>query len=211
VAQVAPYAEQSKPGEAPRPVDPTAPTLTIKSKDGKDAGKVWLQETDAGIEIIGVIDGPAPNYSKSDADMSFQSHVDVWLSSLDELPTFDALTDWTEKNCEDTFVGPNRRAFCEEKESREIHYPEELARLFVRRWSFAPGDGSRKLRIGRVFEWALLHRAGKKDAVHGAGHYETEGRCEDGSLATNRASRYRYLGSTFRQPEHSRFRRSASQ
>jgi hypothetical protein len=122
-------------------IDSAAPTLELKTKDGKSAGRVWLRQTPAGIEIVGLPDGSAQAYAKSEFDMqNLKAHVDIWLSALGELPTFDARTDFDQEECEDLLTPvSNRRARCEEQQSREVNFPLELGHLFVRYWSLIPG------------------------------------------------------------------------
>jgi hypothetical protein len=137
-AQTISYAGQA--GTLSQAIDSVAPTLELKTKEGKSAGKVWLRETPVGIEVVGRPDGPALDYAKSEFDTQNNAHVDIWLSAVHELPTFGALTDFDQDECEDSAIPfPDRRARCEEKQSREVNYPRELGHLFVRYWSLIPG------------------------------------------------------------------------
>jgi hypothetical protein len=82
-----------------------------------------LRETPAGIEVVGRPDGSAPAYGKSELDMQ-NAHIDIWLSSVGELPTFGAQSDFDQAECEDLRISlPNPRRECEEKQSREVNFP----------------------------------------------------------------------------------------
>jgi hypothetical protein len=119
------------------------PTLTLKSRAGKTTGNIWVTETASGLEIVGALDGKAPSYATSESEISSRDHVDVWLSSLAEIPSFDVGAGHAEMGRDssaDSIGGvPVKRDNCKEWQARQVDYPEQLGRLFIRHWSLAPG------------------------------------------------------------------------
>jgi hypothetical protein len=106
----------------------------LKARSGASAGNLRVIETQAGLQIVGSIDGPAPDYARSATELAAKDRVTVWLSGMPKLPEFEPPASFT---CDNSSSA--EEAKCREKEAAKPDYPANLSRLFVRRWSMAPG------------------------------------------------------------------------
>jgi hypothetical protein len=120
-----------------------AGALDLHPVHGGPGGKVWFQETDAGILIMGKDNIDRPEWARFPLEFRARDHVEVWLAgSKDvEMPEIGWGNQFEHANCK-TYDVTKKRAGTEDCavwEARQGAYRDQLRRLFVRQWQFAPG------------------------------------------------------------------------
>lgn len=134
---------------------PPAFTLT-PGGPGARTGKVWVLKSEAGLVIAGYVDGSAPAFPASAAELMEKDHVEIWLSAVPnpELPVIgwgnqfgDTELPKGEDSCADVGKATGQELDkegieqCVEWANKQKSYRVQLKRLFARQWQLAPGIG----------------------------------------------------------------------
>jgi hypothetical protein len=132
----------------------TPPTLLLHPLSPQARpGKVWIRKMEAGLVIIGRVDGPKPVFPTKEADLQNGEHVELWLSAVRklELPPigwgyqFDDITlPNGAASCSDLqMMGSpaqeDTKENCRKWAQQQEVYRKYFKRLFVRQWQMAPG------------------------------------------------------------------------
>ncbi len=123
-----------------------ADALDLHPVHGGPGGKVWFQESDAGILIMGKVNVDRPQWARFPLEFHTRDHVEVWLAgSKDvEMPEIGWGNQFGYATCESYDVRKKRAGTedCAVWEARQSAYRDQLRRLFVRQWQSAPGVSS---------------------------------------------------------------------
>jgi hypothetical protein len=115
--------------------------LDLAGVDGERIGNVSLRETPDGIVIFGRIAGRPPSYAKSPDEINARDHMGLWLALSEdiEMPALGWGNQHGLFSCNDLAESPTAASeTCQSWETEQLKYREQLRRLFVRHWQFAP-------------------------------------------------------------------------
>lgn len=120
----------------------------VKADAAARGGVVRIRSTDRGLIVEGDVDGPAPRWPSSIAELARAEHIDIWIADTApaRLPPvgwgnqFDYSFLTRDADCSIAPRDTSARAArdCVTWFRRETNARPAIGRLFVRRWSIAP-------------------------------------------------------------------------
>lgn len=135
------------PGEwAERPVS----MMLLPTSPAARGGRVWVAQSADGLIIAARVNGPAPRFAKTPAEMAGADHVELWVALTDEvaLPKigwgnqFGPVELASADECstrEELADDRNAIADCRAWFAEQQAYRRQFRKLFVRQWQLAPG------------------------------------------------------------------------
>jgi hypothetical protein len=153
----------------PREWSGLPPSFRLRAHSaGARSGTIWLGQTDEGLVVAGMVDGPPPRFLPGPAEMAGGDHLELRLALIDQVPLprigwgnqFGPVELDTAEDCAKIELAAevdDPANDCRDWFRAQGVYREAFKRLFARQWRLAPAMAVETL-AGPAFESAGVFR-----------------------------------------------------